>query len=431
MTYFLAIKISKTKSSFKRKKYLWTGIIITFSILFTFKYFNFFSTSVLYNFFKIISIEYEPWVLNILLPIGISFYTFQTIGYLIDVYNSKIKPEKHFGIYALYVSFFPQLVAGPIERAKNLLPQFKKKHLFSYDAFVSGCKIIIVGFFMKLVIADNLAIILDYGFEKIFAFYGLQYLVLGYLFAFQIFCDFAGYSLIAIGTARIMGYKLMTNFDRPYFSSSVSEFWKRWHISLSSWFKDYIYIPLGGNRVGVRRWVFNILIVFIVSGLWHGANTTFLIWGILHAIYIILEKVLAPILRDLNNFTKEIKVEKLYLVFKIFFVFNLVSFAWLFFRVDSITNLKLILSRIFVDGFFSSYTLVGTILWTYKTEIKFLTFLIISLLIVEYVRKNENIMKKLKKYNSIWTQSFIYVLLIIMILTFGVFDNTQFIYFQF
>lgn len=222
-----------------------------------------------------------------LLPVGISFYTFQSLSYSIDVYRGEKEPERNFGKFALYVAFFPQLVAGPIERSTNLLPQFDRRISFDYDRFVSGLRLMLWGFFKKIVIADRLAIYVNEVYNSPAEFQGLTLILATYFFAFQIYCDFSGYSDIAIGAARIMGYDLMINFRQPYFSQSIAEFWKRWHISLSTWFKDYLYIPLGGNRVAKNRWYFNLMAVFLISGLWHGANWTFVLWGFLHGFYLV------------------------------------------------------------------------------------------------------------------------------------------------
>jgi alginate O-acetyltransferase complex protein AlgI len=274
-----------------RKALLFASVATNLGILFGFKYLSFFNESVraVLNQFNIF---YGTPALDILLPVGISFYTFQSLSYTIDVYRGVTPPQRHFGIFALYVSFFPQLVAGPIERSYRLMPQFFEHRGFHPDAFASGLRLMLWGFFMKVVIADRLALYVDpvYGDPGLYG--GTTLLVATYLFAFQIFCDFAGYSAIAIGAARVLGYELMENFRRPYFAASIREFWGRWHISLSTWFRDYVYIPLGGNRVGTTsRWYANIFIVFLVSGLWHGAAWTFVIWGALHGTYLIVSLV--------------------------------------------------------------------------------------------------------------------------------------------
>jgi D-alanyl-lipoteichoic acid acyltransferase DltB (MBOAT superfamily) len=266
--YYAGILLENTEGK-KRKVFLIASLIANIGVLAVFKYYNFLNNnlSVLLN-----SFGYKNSIpnLGILLPIGLSFHTFQAMSYTIEVYRRKQKAERHFGIYALYVMFYPQLVAGPIERPQNMLHQFYEKHYFDFERIIDGLKLMLWGLFIKLVIADRLAIFVNAVYNNPEKHSGLTLAIATIFFAFQIYCDFSGYSNIAIGAARVMGFKLMTNFNRPYFSRSIAEFWKRWHISLSTWFSDYLYIPLGGNRVSVPRWYFNLFFVFLVSGLWHG-----------------------------------------------------------------------------------------------------------------------------------------------------------------
>jgi alginate O-acetyltransferase complex protein AlgI len=285
--YFAALKIQKSARMKKKKALLYLSLLINLGLLFGFKYFNFFSES-MESFFKHINIFYETPHFQVLLPVGISFYTFQTLSYTIDVYRSKTHAEKNFIDFALYVSFFPQLVAGPIERSYRLLPQIKKKHTFSRVRLYSGLRLMLWGFFQKVVIADRLAYYVNEVYNHSDLYHGWTIWVATFFFAFQIFCDFSGYTDIARGAARILGYDIMLNFRRPYFARSIRDFWQRWHISLSTWFRDYVYIPLGGNRVVRWRWYYNLLLTFVISGLWHGANWTFLFWGALHGLYLIL-----------------------------------------------------------------------------------------------------------------------------------------------
>ena len=284
--YIAGKKIYTSNSRKEKKFFLWLSILVNIGILFGFKYFNFFneSTGII---FGELNLFYNIPQLEVLLPVGISFYTFQTLSYTIDIYRGKTIPESHLGIFALYVSFFPQLVAGPIERSNNLLPQFKRYYYFEYNRVVSGLRLMLFGLFKKVVIADRLAEHVNQVYNSPDQYFGISIIMATILFAFQIYCDFSGYSDIAIGAARVMGIRLMINFNLPYSSRSISEFWKRWHISLSSWFKDYFYIALGGNRVVKWKWYYNLLLTFLVSGLWHGANWTFLLWGLLHGIYMI------------------------------------------------------------------------------------------------------------------------------------------------
>ncbi len=343
--YWAGIQMGRTTVQAKRRKYLLFSLLINLSLLGFFKYFNFFNDS-LRALFSFIQLPVEIPYSNFLLPVGISFYTFQTLSYSIEVYRGKQKPETHFGYFAVYVSFFPQLVAGPIERPSNLLPQFRQEIHFDYNRVTSGLRLMTWGFFQKLVIADNAAYFVDRIYNNPSDSSGLSVLAATVLFAFQIYCDFSGYSDIAIGSARIMGIDLMKNFNRPYFACSVGEFWKRWHISLSTWFKDYVYIPLGGNRVSIPFWCLNILIVFTVSGLWHGANWTFVIWGFLHGIYLLMGRLTQP-WRD--RWAAVIHLDRWPVArqaLQIAITFVLVNIGWIFFRADNLEDANIIFSRL-------------------------------------------------------------------------------------
>ncbi len=324
------------------KKTLWMiiSVVASLSVLFFFKYYNFVAGTIGYFFGADLSLQ-------LILPVGISFYTFQTLSYSIDVYRGNIKAEHNFFYYALFVSFFPQLVAGPIERPDNLLPQLHAEHKFNYDDLCIGSKRMLAGFFKKIVVADTAAKYVNTVYNNPTEKGGLAIIIATVLFAIQIYCDFSGYTDIAIGCSRIMGYRLMQNFERPYSCENIRDFWSRWHISLSSWFKDYLYIPLGGNRRGRSRQLVNLLIVFLVSGLWHGAEWTFVLWGFLHGIY-----------RIIGDLTYK-KREKLYVrmgidttsrpvrMFRTAVTFVLVCFAWIFFRANNTSQLILILKRLF------------------------------------------------------------------------------------
>lgn len=425
INYFAAIGIFKTKRILNKRIYLWIGIISSLSILFFFKYFNFVSNSVS-DFLRLFSIQWDPFLLNILLPVGISFYIFQVIGYIIDVYTGKVKPEKHFGIFALYVSFFPQLVAGPIERAKHLLPQFRKKHDFNYDFFISGLKIMLWGFFLKIVIADRLSIVVNQVYNNVGLYSGIPLILATYFFAFQIYCDFAGYSFIAIGVAKIMGFDLMENFRRPYFSQSISEFWRRWHISLSSWFKDYIYIPLGGNRVPVKRWYFNLVIVFFVSGIWHGANWTFIIWGLLHGFYLVFSLITTNIRKKIYNFLLISKNQLFFNLFNVFITFHLVLLSWIFFRANSLSDVIYIFTHLFKN---INLNFSGIFLGLGWIELIIAVCSILFLELYHFIEERYNI--NLLNSNSLIIQWIISFILLFGILLFGVFQSSNFIYFQF
>ena len=412
ISYWSAIKIEKAKLKRSKKLYLIISVVASLGVLFFYKYFNFFGESI-----NIVSnkmgLESQIPYFKLLLPVGISFYTFQTLSYSIDVYRDKMKAEYHFGIYALYVSFFPQLVAGPIERSTRLLPQFRVKHDLNFQNFVLGVKWIILGYFMKLVIADRLALYVDSVYNNVYEHSGVTFLVATFLFAFQIFGDFAGYSSIAIGIARIMGYKLMTNFNRPYFGSSIGDFWHRWHISLSTWFRDYFYIPMGGNRVSLPRWYLNLFLTFLVSGLWHGANWTFVIWGALHGFYIVIE--------NLFKLQVKKKISLLERIVRVLIVFILVDFAWIFFRANNLTEAMYIVKSIadfsgtlFIDYKVFFYGFIG------------LFILFVNDLIVENYKDsiilNDQLNGKVVAY---------YAILVCILLSIGVFNGGQFIYFQF
>lgn len=404
--YFSAILIEKSFDK-KRKWYLLTSLSANILILIVFKYWNFLNSNIT-EILSIFQMQNNIPFLNILLPIGLSFHTFQAMSYTIEVYKGNQKAERNFGIYSLYVMFFPQLVAGPIERPQNLLHQFYETHDWSFESFKEGIYLVLWGFFKKVVIADRLAIFVNEMYGNSSLQNGSNLLLATFFFTFQIYCDFSGYSDIAIGIAKIMGFDLMKNFDKPYFSKSIGEFWRRWHISLSTWFKDYLYIPLGGNKVTKRRAYLNIFIVFLVSGIWHGANWTFIAWGILHGLYVILDSI---------NIIKSIKLPN---VIKILFTFILVSFTWIFFRAENINVAITIIKKLFL---FESYSNIKSFTMS-NNEIYFSIILIIIIIIKEYYFNTINITNK----NIFYIFS---IFIIFIIYLFGVFNESQFIYFQF
>lgn len=328
VSYLTAIMIERCSEKGKRKVVLVCAVLVCMGILFFFKYFNFFSSTVS-GLMDFVGIRQEPILLNIILPVGISFYTFQTMSYVIDVYKGVTKAEHHFGKYAAFVSFFPQLVAGPIERSNNLLPQVRQRHAFDYEKAMQGVKLMLWGYYKKLVIADGLSEYVQKVFDNPQDYTGFSLIIASVFFTLQIYCDFSGYSDIAIGTAKLFGIDLMTNFKSPYFSGSVREFWSRWHISLSTWFRDYVYIPLGGNRVSKIRHYINLMITFLVSGLWHGANWTFLAWGGVHGLTQVVETAIIG-----KRETKNIVLR----VFRVAVIFLFCSFAWIFFVSNSISD---------------------------------------------------------------------------------------------
>jgi D-alanyl-lipoteichoic acid acyltransferase DltB (MBOAT superfamily) len=424
INYFAGIGIARSRSSFIRSVYLVVGLVTSLGILFFYKYFNFFGNS-MNSLFEAFNIFYRVPAYDVLLPVGISFYTFQTLSYTIDVYKNQKTPEYHFGIFALYVSFFPQLVAGPIERSTNLLPQFFEKHEFSYSRVRDGIYIMLWGFFKKVVIADRLSeyVNLVYGDP---AGYGSMHLVLGTVFfAIQIYCDFSGYSDIAIGTAKIMGFSLMKNFNRPYFAKNIREFWQRWHISLSTWFRDYLYIPLGGNRVIKARWHFNLFITFLISGLWHGANWTFVIWGALHGFYMIFATWTKSIRKAFNKYTGISRLPGLEHVYQVIITVLLAWFAWIFFRANSIQDAFLVIKRIF-EGIPSG----NLNLFYFSSDFYVALSTIVLLLIIETLEERYDLWNKLQTVSKTYKWIML-IALVLSIFILGKWEDIDFLYFQF
>lgn len=424
--YFAGIWIEKAPIK-NKKSFLILSLIANIGILVFFKYFNFLNynlTFLLHGFGDNNPLPY----LSILLPIGLSFHTFQAMSYTIEVYRGNQKAEKHFGIYALYVMFYPQLVAGPIERPQNILHQFKEKHDFNYENVTYGLKLAAWGLFKKVVIADRLSIVVDAVYQNPHNYNSFSLILATVFFAFQIYCDFSGYSDMAIGIARVMGFKLMTNFNKPYQAKNMNEFWQRWHISLSTWFRDYLYIPLGGNRVAIPRWYFNLFIVFLISGLWHGANWTFIIWGALHGFYLIFALI--------TKKTRE-KINKLFLWDKIpflatFTTFVLTAFAWIFFRSDNVRDAFFIVKKT-MTGIPDLIKNHHHLLQDYSLNNKQmgLSFSLIFVLILsERFFGNYNFAEALQQKPSYirWPA---YYLLLFLIVVFGEFSHRTFIYFQF
>jgi len=413
-------------------------------LLFFFKYFNFFDES-LAMVLQGLGVMYEPLKLDIVLPVGISFYTFQTLSYTIEVYRGNQTPVRHLGIFGLFVSFFPQLVAGPIERSVNLMPQFFRKYDFDYDRVVGGMQLMLWGFFKKIVVADNLAIVVNQVFNNVHDYNGVHYIIATIFFAFQIFCDFSGYSDIAIGGAQVMGFKLMDNFKRPYFSKSISEFWRRWHISLSSWFRDYVYIPLGGNRVSKARWYYNLMITFLVSGLWHGANWTFVIWGGLHGFYLVFALWTQDIRDRLTKLIRLNRAPFLHRLVQVMITFGLVCLGWIFFRANTVEDAMHIITHLHEGvGSFAKILVFDTLLQfklypiyslidAWGISIQDLIIIIGGLSFLEFVhyqQRTGSLRKRFKEY-PIWVRWGVYYLLIMAIVVFGQYDVQTFIYFQF
>lgn len=419
--YFAGIWIEQSTGN-RRKWWLIASLIANVGVLAVFKYYNFLNGNLSAVLNSVGYVNHIP-DLGILLPIGLSFHTFQAMSYTIEVYRGNQKAERHFGIYSLYVMFYPQLVAGPIERPQNMLHQFHEIQRFDYDRFVEGLKLMLWGFFMKLVVADRLATYVDAVYNNVDRHTGPSCMLATALFAFQIYCDFAGYSNIAIGSAKVMGFDLMTNFRRPYFSTSVAEFWTRWHISLSTWFKDYLYISLGGNRVGVPRWYLNLMIVFLVSGLWHGANWTYIIWGGLNGLYLIGEIVISKLTRTSSDTSpKSGRWSPAVSLAKILLTFSLICLSWVFFRANSVDDGFLILQKMLIPS---------TSLFLDKTTLFYSAVGLFVLLACEFGSERTNHSHyPFRNRHWILQQAF-YAFLIVLILMIGVYDGSQFIYFQF
>lgn len=424
VSYLAAIIMEKQGSISNRRWILAGAAFICLGVLFFFKYFNFASETAAYV-LNHLAIQVHPYTLKLILPVGISFYTFQTLSYVVDVYRGEIEAEHHFGKYATFVSFFPQLVAGPIERTNNLLPQIKSEHIFDYDLASYGLKQMAWGYFKKIVIADTISQYVGKVYDAPQGFRGFSLVFATLLFTIQIYCDFSGYSDIAIGVAKLMGIKLMTNFKSPYFSQSIREFWSRWHISLSTWFRDYVYIPLGGNRVGKLRNAINLMITFLVSGLWHGANWTFVIWGGVHGVAQILENILVP--------KKKTKSGGIVGVCRTLIVFFFCAFAWIFFASDSLGGVLYILRHMF-DGvmqpityFWGGVEAIGM----GKKEILFLVPSLLLLFVFDYISLNKDVIAIISSKRIVIRWS-IYILFVLwMIFNIPVTDTTEFIYFQF
>lgn len=351
VSYFSGILMQKYEHNKKIKKLLLIfTLICCLGTLFFFKYFTF-AVNLIIDFANLFKAGIPQFTFSLLLPVGISFYTFQTLSYVIDVYRGRIEAEKHLGYYALFVVYFPQLVAGPIERPDNLLPQLKAERTFNADDLCIGLRIAAVGFFKKVVIADGVACYVNAVYNNLSSANGVTAIIATVLFAIQIYCDFSGYTDIAIGTARMMGIKLRDNFNNPYLAISIKDFWRRWHISLTSWFTDYIYIPLGGNRCKLWRWALNVMIVFLLSGLWHGAALTFAVWGAIHGVYQIVGKLKDIALKKLSEkYSLKIPQDNVAIRFiKRTVTFALVCFAWIFFRGNSLSDCGTIIAKIFTD----------------------------------------------------------------------------------
>lgn len=416
--YYAGILLENEKDKRRRKRYLVMSLVANIGVLAVFKYYNFLNENIT-GLASLFGLKNQIPYLNILLPVGLSFHTFQAMSYTIEVYRGNQKAERHFGIYSLYVMFYPQLVAGPIERPQNILHQFYVKQQFNYNNATRGLNLIAYGLFKKMVVADRLSEYVNSVYGDVQNASSLSAIIAACFFSIQIYCDFSGYSDIAIGTARFMGFDLMTNFNRPYLATTISDFWSRWHMSLSTWFKDYLYIPLGGGRSGKWKRYRNLYIVFLVSGLWHGANWTFIVWGALHGFYTIFALVTADSRNHIAQASGIMKLPGLYRLLNGLSVFVLVTFAWIFFRAENFHQAKAIIQKIFIfDG---SYNLAQLSAGKGPLNLA-MSFGVIGLLALSY--KLPQNMKL--KHNLLFI-----VLIAFLIIILGKNAGAEFIYFQF
>ena len=430
ISWFASRQIEKSESKTVRKLWLALTLIVCLGVLFFYKYFDFLSLSA-YSLVTLLGGEVSLVTLNLVLPVGVSFYTFQTLSYVIDIYRGDIESEKNFFFYALFVSFFPQLVAGPIERPSNLIPQLKETHPWKNEDAIKGAKHMLVGFFKKIVVADTISVYVDAVYHNPENASGLGVLLATCLFTVQIYCDFSGYTDIAIGCARVMGIRLMKNFDHPYRARSIKEFWSRWHISLSTWFRDYLYIPLGGNRKGKARRLLNLFIVFLVSGLWHGASWTFVLWGALHGIYQIVGHLTKPTRERLTERIGLHKHEKLLSLWQNFVTVALVNFAWLFFRARTVGEAFNLIKKLFtawdipITEIFKpmGFTVVGALIALFAI---LTLFLIDRLLVHEDAEDGSSVLVDNGAFIF-----FIWVILLLWIVLLSKGLSSTFIYFQF
>jgi D-alanyl-lipoteichoic acid acyltransferase DltB (MBOAT superfamily) len=405
-----------------RKLVLLASVIANVGVLAVFKYAGFLEAN-LSAVAKLVDWNYSLTTLAIVLPIGLSFHTFQSLSYTIEVYKGRVSAERHPGIFALYVMFYPQLVAGPIERPQNLLHQLRATHEFDYRRVVGGLQLMAWGFFKKMVIADRIALLVNPIFSDPTAYNGLALTVAVIGFAYQIYNDFSGYSDIAVGAAEVMGIRLMRNFNRPYAARSIPEFWGRWHISLSTWFRDYVYIPLGGNRVSTAKWCVNVLITFLLSGLWHGANWTFVIWGGLHGAYYLVSAGIGQLIAKSRLQAVIHRLGRAAEVGQMIITFVLVSFAWIFFRSASLSDALFIVTHLFT-GTGAGLIQAG------RSQVAVLLLLIVILEIIQWLQSRYHLSEELSKKPG-WFRWSVYYVGVMAILLLGVFSQQEFIYFQF
>lgn len=426
LTYVMAIQLEKADTAARKRRCLLSGILPLILILLFFKT----ASPIIDRLNTLIDagrLTMQPLTVRILLPAGVSFYFFQSMGYLIDVYKGKIHAERHFGFYALFVSFFPQLLAGPIGRADSLLPQYKKERPFDYDNVTYGLKLMAWGYFKKLVIADVFATVVDKVYNQPYSYVGLVFIIVTVMFAIEIYCDFSGYSDIAVGCAKLFGIDLMTNFKSPYFSFSIKEFWSRWHISLSTWFRDYVYIPLGGNRVGKWRHCLNLMITFLVSGFWHGSSLTYLFWGGIHGLLQIIETLIYPKKRKGQTVVRKKHWWQLPITFL------LLCFTWIFFRANTIQDAFWVIQKLFWDASRPFNYLKTAAICLDMPYISMAGMFLSAVLlgVYDWISLKQDVIRLISRQKCFvrWP---VYVLLLVVI---ALFSNkgiaTEFIYFQF
>ncbi len=425
VTYYCGLRMGERDTRRGKRPYLFTSIAVNLAFLLFFKYLKMFGVN-METILSHIRFFGGSTELRFLVPLGISFYTLQTLAYLIDVYREDIKPERHLGYLALYVSFFPTMLAGPIERGTHLLPQLHGEYRFDYDRVTNAIKLFAWGLFLKIVIADRLGIYADQVYGNVRGYRGLPLLLATLFFSVQLYCDFAGYTNMTRGCAKIMGYDLLENFEKPYFSRNVREFWRRWHMSLTSWFRDYLYIPLGGNKVSAWRLYLNVLIVFLVSGLWHGASWTFVLWGALHGLYFVVYLAARRLKAGGREPAEEKEASRLFAVCSIVFTFCLVSFAWVFFRADSVGDALYVVRNMFAIGwsdisyFFTSYFKgYGTYL-----------LVILFIFVVGLIGLRGSIIERLNRL-PIYIRWPVYYIFLFTMIIFAVTAGGRFIYMQF
>jgi alginate O-acetyltransferase complex protein AlgI len=423
--YSCAIWIHRSDNKPLRMSLLVFTVFVYLGTLVFFKYFNFFGESINLA-FKKFNVFYQLPLYNYLLPVGISFYTFQALSYTIDVYRNEIKPEYHFGKFALFKSFFPQLVAGPIERASHLLPQFSEKHEFDYARIRDGIALMVWGYFKKVVIADRLSEYVNMVYNHPHNYQGLHFLFATLFFTIQIYCDFSGYSDIARGTARIMGFELMVNFRMPYLSKSIREFWQRWHISLSTWFRDYFYISMGGNRVPKWRMYMNLFLTFLISGLWHGANWTFILWGALHGFYMVFAMWTRKLRERFNELTGITKFPFAFNLVQTIITCALAIFAWIFFRANNVGDAFYI-----IRGMGNLAPVAQLNLFTYPADFVISILLIIILFVVDILEEKITFSETILRNYPVYLKWSLLVGVVLSIFILGKWEDIDFLYFQF